>query len=74
MDGPISWENFAEASEKMEAEDRRNHCPKCDVLLQETNTGRRKLGDQYVCSDCYFEDLSGYVEGDPIRSPRVRRG
>ena len=49
-------------------------CPYCGVLLQETITGKRRIGDQEVCSDCYYERLGELIEEHPITTGRVRRG
>lgn len=49
-------------------------CPNCDVLLQETITGKRRIGDEDYCSDCYYEKLGELVEQHPITTGRVRRG
>lgn len=49
-------------------------CPHCGVVLKETVTGKRRLGDADVCSDCYYEKLGELVEEHPITTGRVRRG
>ena len=56
----------------MEAE--QQHCCYCNVLLQETITGKRKTPGGEACSDCYYEKLGEGVEQHPIVSGRVRRG
>ena len=57
---------------QMEAE--QQHCCYCDVLLQETITGKRPTPNGEACSDCYYEKLGEGVEQHPIVSGRVRRG
>lgn len=49
-------------------------CASCGVPLQESLTGCRKCGDEYVCSDCYFEQIGKELEEFPISSLRVSRG
>jgi hypothetical protein len=49
-------------------------CAVCHILLQETITGKRRIGDKEVCSDCYYEKLGELVEEHPIATGRVRRG
>jgi hypothetical protein len=70
---PIAWSDVSRFCEEADA-DKANRCAKCDCVLQEIVSGRRKLGDKYVCSGCYFDDLSNFVEESPIQAPRVRRG
>jgi hypothetical protein len=48
-------------------------CPHCGVLLQETITGKRMIGEEEVCSDCYYERLGDLVEQHPITSGRIPR-
>ena len=52
----------------------RQHCANCDVLLQETITGKRKSPKGDVCSDCYYELIGAEVEAHPIATPGLRRG
>jgi hypothetical protein len=49
-------------------------CPYCDVVLQETITGKRPTPKGFACSDCYYEQLGEGVERHPIVTARVRRG
>lgn len=49
-------------------------CAVCDIALQETVTGNRKVGDGHVCSDCYFNILSEEIDQHPILMPRTPRG
>jgi hypothetical protein len=37
-------------------------------------TGKRRVGEEDVCSDCYYEKLGELVEQHPITTGRVRRG
>ena len=49
-------------------------CSSCNVPLQESITGCRKLHNgKYVCSDCYFRELGDALDEYPIMTPRVRR-
>ncbi len=49
-------------------------CFRCKLPLQESVTGCRQLKDgNFVCSDCYFEDLGDALEAYPIMPPRIRR-
>jgi hypothetical protein len=70
---PIPWGEFAAVCER-DALDASNQCANCHCLLQEMVSGRRKLDGKFVCSDCYFDALSDFVEEAPVQSPRVRRG
>lgn len=47
-------------------------CPRdtCNVILQETITGNRQVGEEHVCSDCYFEDFGKMIDQRPIGMPR----
>jgi hypothetical protein len=47
-------------------------CCKCNTPLQETITGKRKIGDKFACSDCYYEELGEAIERHPIAG--FRRG
>lgn len=49
-------------------------CGSCGTPLQESLTGCRKCGDQYLCSDCYFEEMGRELEAYPISALRVSRG
>ena len=49
-------------------------CFDCDVLLQETITGKHSTGRGLVCSGCYYDELGKSIENFPIVSMRVRRG
>ena len=49
-------------------------CANCGVLLQETITGKRRIGEDEFCSDCYYEKLGELVEQHPLTTGRVRRG
>ena len=41
-------------------------CSVCKVRLQETITGKRRIGDAYACSDCYYEQMGQEVENFPV--------
>jgi hypothetical protein len=49
-------------------------CPYCDVLLQETITGKRPTPKGDACSDCYYGLLGEAIEEHPIASGGSRRG
>ncbi|WCJ58052.1 hypothetical protein NXS98_09965 [Fontisphaera persica] len=49
-------------------------CCYCNVLLQETITGKRKTPEGEACSDCYYEKLGAGVEQHPLICGRVGRG
>jgi hypothetical protein len=49
-------------------------CGRCKQPLRETITGRRKVGYEHVCSDCYFEEFGRELERNPIFVPRKRMG
>jgi len=48
-------------------------CALCRIPLQESLTGCRYTDKGYVCSDCYFQELSDELEQFPIFMPRVHR-
>ena len=48
-------------------------CQKCQIELQETVTGNRAVGNDHVCSDCYFKDFGDLVDERPIGVPHARR-
>jgi hypothetical protein len=49
-------------------------CCSCEAVLQETITGKHKLGDgSIVCSDCYYEALGLEIEERPITSGGIVR-
>jgi hypothetical protein len=48
-------------------------CAQCGVVLQETITGNRRVGDDRVCSDCYFRGFDELIEERPIGVPHARR-
>jgi len=48
-------------------------CAKCNVVLQETITGNRRVGNDRVCSDCYFDDFGRLIDERPIGVPHARR-
>lgn len=50
------------------------HCARCQVMLQETLTGKRPAPGGQMCSDCYYEAMGEGVESDPIATPGLRRG
>jgi hypothetical protein len=52
----------------------RQRCVHCNVVLQETITGKRTTPDGDTCSDCYYEKLGEGVEEYPISTPGLRRG
>jgi hypothetical protein len=52
----------------------RQHCVNCDVMLQETMTGKRRTPDGDACSDCYYEKIGEGVEAHPVTTPGLRRG
>lgn len=49
-------------------------CCKCETVLHEVLTGKRKTADGYACSDCFYELLGVEIEANPIASAGVRRG
>jgi hypothetical protein len=49
-------------------------CAGCEVVLQETITGRRQSPKGEVCSDCYYGLLGDEIEKHPIASAGIRRG
>jgi hypothetical protein len=50
------------------------NCTSCQVPLQETITGKRRTGDGYMCSDCYYDTMGREIEQRPLGSAGVRRG
>ena len=52
----------------------RQHCTHCDVMIQETLTGKRPTPKGDACSDCYYEQIGEGVEECPIATPGLRRG
>jgi ribosomal protein L34E len=48
-------------------------CAICDVPLQETITGNRKIDEGHVCSDCYFKLIGEELDEHPIAMPRTSR-
>ena len=53
---------------------REQKCCSCQVVLQETITGKRKTSGGFACSDCYYEQLGNEIEQYPIGAGGVRRG
>lgn len=49
-------------------------CGRCKQALRGAITGRRKIGNEYVCSDCYFEEFGNELEKHPLFVPRKRMG
>ncbi len=49
-------------------------CPYCNVVLQETVTGKRPTPKGDACSDCYYGLLGEAIEDHPIASGGNRRG
>ena len=49
-------------------------CAFCGVVLQESVTGNRRVGDKRACSDCYFTEFGKVIAAHPIRTATVRRG
>jgi len=48
-------------------------CPACHVEIQETLTGCRAIGEQFYCSNCYFDKIGDWLDDHPLgasRSPR----
>ena len=45
----------------------------CNVVLQETITGNRRVGNERICSDCYFDDFGKLIDERPIGVPHARR-
>lgn len=48
-------------------------CARCNIELQETITGNRRVGNDRVCSDCYFDDFGELIDERPIGVPHARR-
>ncbi len=48
-------------------------CTCCKVPLQESSTGFRKLGDELVCSDCYYAKAGEIIASSPIPGLRGAR-
>jgi hypothetical protein len=46
------------------------HC--CGVSIQETITGRYKIGDEVFCAEDYFGKLGEELEAHPVHSAGVR--
>jgi hypothetical protein len=48
-------------------------CFRCNVVLQETLTGKRSTPDGDACSDCFYEQMGEEIESYPIASAGIRR-
>jgi hypothetical protein len=71
---PIYLADVLKNPELLRRSSHEHKCCSCKVPLQETITGKRKLGDSYACSDCYYEALGLEIEERAITSGGVRRG
>ncbi|MEM9419479.1 MAG: hypothetical protein AAGA25_10590 [Planctomycetota bacterium] len=63
-----TWEHFYNGMEAYDNEHGvRCHNGECDILLHETETGRRRIcnpqtGEVYdVCSDCFFKEVASFM-------------
>lgn len=47
-------------------------CSKCGTALHEFTTGRKTIGEELFCDNCYFEEAGKVFEDNPIgfRHPR----
>lgn len=50
------------------------HCHNCNVVLQETITGKKPTPKGFACADCYYDLLGALIEESPIASGGNRRG
>ena len=48
-------------------------CSECNVPIQETLTGCRPFGEQFHCSDCYFDEIGKWLDDHPLGVPHVQR-
>jgi predicted RNA-binding Zn-ribbon protein involved in translation (DUF1610 family) len=48
-------------------------CPVCNVPIQETLTGCRPMGEQFYCSDCYFDKIGEWLDEHPLGVSHVQR-
>ena len=48
-------------------------CPVCHVEIQETLTGCRPIGEQFYCSDCYFDKIGDWLDDHPLGVSRSVR-
>lgn len=41
-------------------------CKACGIVIQEFRTGKKQIGDDYYCDDCYYDDMGKLIKEVPM--------